>query len=232
MIIDKLVSFLLQRFRGKRLTLPSTLPASAILSNIVQKGLGPYVRGLAVRLRLGKAGKHLFLGRACTILNKGHLRVGSNFYLGGYSYLDCLSVGGVTIGNNVTLREGGWLQLTSRYDNPGQHIVIGDNVYVGPRVILGAGAPITIGDRCQLGANVSLIAENHCYSGDAEIFDQGVRRAGIRLGNDVWVGNNVTILDGVTIGDSVVIGAGSVVTKSIATRSVVAGVPAKVIKTW
>ena len=52
----------------------------------------------------------------------------------------------------------------------------------------------------------------------------------IKIGNDVWIGGNSTILAGVTIRNNVVIGAGSVVTKSINDNSLVAGVPAKVIK--
>lgn len=52
----------------------------------------------------------------------------------------------------------------------------------------------------------------------------------ISVGNDVYIGNNVIILPGVTIGNNVVIGAGAVVTKDIPDNSVVAGVPAKRIK--
>lgn len=53
----------------------------------------------------------------------------------------------------------------------------------------------------------------------------------INVGNDVYFGNNVIVMPGVTIGNNVVIGAGAVVTKNIPDNSVVAGVPAKVIKT-
>lgn len=52
----------------------------------------------------------------------------------------------------------------------------------------------------------------------------------IKVGNNVFFGNNCIILPGVNIGDNVVIGAGSIVTKDIPSNSVVAGVPAKVIK--
>lgn len=52
----------------------------------------------------------------------------------------------------------------------------------------------------------------------------------ITIGNDVYIGNNVIILPGVEIGNNVIIGAGAVITKNIPNNSVVAGVPAKVIK--
>jgi len=52
----------------------------------------------------------------------------------------------------------------------------------------------------------------------------------VDIGNDVWIGANVLILPGVKVGDGVVIGAGAVVTKNIDPFSIVAGVPARVIK--
>jgi len=103
-------------------------------------------------------------------------------------------------------------------------------VYIGPRAVIGAAAKIVIEDRCQIGANVSLIAENHEFGGAGEIFEQGVSQKGIVVERDVWLGNNVTVLDGVRIGSGSVVGAGSVVTKSVPPRSVVVGVPARVIK--
>jgi maltose O-acetyltransferase len=51
-----------------------------------------------------------------------------------------------------------------------------------------------------------------------------------KIGKGVWIMPNVTIAPGVTIGDEVVIATGSVVTKDIPARSMVAGMPAKIIK--
>jgi acetyltransferase-like isoleucine patch superfamily enzyme len=51
-----------------------------------------------------------------------------------------------------------------------------------------------------------------------------------RMGNDVWIGNNVLIMDGVSIGHGAIVGAGSVVTKDVEPYAIVAGVPAKKIK--
>ena len=50
------------------------------------------------------------------------------------------------------------------------------------------------------------------------------------IGNDVWIGNNTLIKDGLTIGDGAIIGMGSVVTKNVEPYSIVAGVPAKIIR--
>jgi len=52
----------------------------------------------------------------------------------------------------------------------------------------------------------------------------------ITIGSDVWIGGNVTVIGGVHIGDNVVVGAGAVLTKDVPANTVVAGVPARVIK--
>jgi acetyltransferase-like isoleucine patch superfamily enzyme len=227
---NRIASILLKRFRGKEVEIAAGLSPSQVVLNLVQKGLGPYLRGLLTRPWVGSATGSLFVGRGCKILNKSLLKIGRNVYIGSYSYLDCLSLGGVNIGDSVTIRENCWLQLTSQYDLPGESITIGNNVYIGPRSILGAAAQLTIGDRCQIGANVSFVAENHDFSGEGDIYDQGVVRKGISIGRDVWMGNNVIVLDGVTVGEGSVIGAGTVLTKSVPARSVVVGVPGRVIR--
>jgi acetyltransferase-like isoleucine patch superfamily enzyme len=228
--MDGIVRMALRRFRGKEVNISPQLSAASVLMHLVQKGLGPFLRGLMVKPFLGRSKGAFFLGRGSKILSKNKLRVGKNVYIGAYGYIDCLSIGGVTLGDNVTIREYCWLQLTSRYENPGESITIGNYVYIGPSAVLGAAAPVVIGDRCQFGANFSLVAENHKFESSGEIFDQGVSRKGIEIGKDVWIGNNVTVLDGVTIGDGAVIGAGTVVTKSVPPRAVVVGVPGRVIK--
>ena len=52
----------------------------------------------------------------------------------------------------------------------------------------------------------------------------------IRIGNDIWIGHNVVIVGNVTIGNGAVLAAGSVVTKDVLPYSIVAGVPARILK--
>ena len=60
--------------------------------------------------------------------------------------------------------------------------------------------------------------------------DELKSNGGVEIGNDVWIGKSSIILSGITIGDGAVIAAGSIVTKDVEPYSVVAGIPAKLIK--
>ena len=86
---------------------------------------------------------------------------------------------------------------------------------------------ITIGDDVLIGQNAVIATLNHAMD-PARRGD--MIPAPVRIGNQVWLGANVTLLPGVTVGDGAVVAAGAVVTKDVPPRTIVAGVPAKVIK--
>lgn len=89
-------------------------------------------------------------------------------------------------------------------------------------------APVTIGDDCFIGPNVSIYTA--CHSTDPVKRNARVEWARpVTIGDNVWLGGSVTILPGVTIGDNVSIGAGSVIVKDIPSNCVAAGNPCRVI---
>lgn len=53
---------------------------------------------------------------------------------------------------------------------------------------------------------------------------------GVVIGNDVWIGTRAVILPGVTVGDGAIIAAGAVVTEAVMPYSIVAGVPARLVR--
>ncbi|KIW69498.1 hypothetical protein PV04_05371 [Phialophora macrospora] len=89
---------------------------------------------------------------------------------------------------------------------------------------------VIIGDRVQMGPNVSIYTVNHSTSvlSRRKYVEYGHP---IRIEDDCWIGGGVTILPGVTVGKGSTVGAGSVVTKSIPPYSVAIGSPARVVKT-
>ena len=121
--------------------------------------------------------------------------------------------------------------VSTSLNNIGSHITIGNNVGIGEYAYLGGAGGLVIGDDCIVGQYFSCHPENHNFSNEQMLIrKQGVTRKGISIGKDCWIGSKVTILDGVEIGNHCVIAAGSVVTKSFGKHSIIAGVPAKKIK--
>lgn len=108
-------------------------------------------------------------------------------------------------------------------------VEIGDYTRIGlHNTIIG---PVKIGSHVNLAQGITVTALNHNFSDAGKRIDeQGVRTNPVKIEDDVWIGTNAVILPGITIGTHSVIAAGAVVTKDVPPHSLVAGVPAKVIK--
>lgn len=85
---------------------------------------------------------------------------------------------------------------------------------------------IELGENFLFAPGTTIISVNHGVNN--EFKDDKTKP--VVIGNNVWFGANVTVLPQVNLGDNVVVGAGSVVTKSFPSNSVIAGNPAKLIK--
>ncbi|MBE6158487.1 MAG: acyltransferase [Firmicutes bacterium] len=124
------------------------------------------------------------------------------------SYIKYLKKHGVTIGDNVTFYEP-------------------NTNYVDTQ----KGFLITIGNNVEITRGVTIITHDYSWSLYKQMTGKIIgSRKKVVIGNNVFIGINTTIMPGVTIGNNVIIGANSVVTKDIPNNSVVAGNPAKYIK--
>ena len=113
------------------------------------------------------------------------------------------------------------------YTDFGKNITIGKNVFFNTGCSFQDRGGITIGDGTMIGMNVTIATLNHGLPLETRNITYP---SPVIIGENVWIGSNATILPGVTIGDNSVVAAGAVVTKDVPENTVVAGVPAKVIK--
>jgi maltose O-acetyltransferase len=115
------------------------------------------------------------------------------------------------------------------YVDYGSHLHVGDRTFVNFGLTALDVAPIRIGADVMMGPNVQLLTPTHPI-------DPEPRRAKweaalpITIGDNVWIGGMAVICPGVTVGANSVIGAGAVVTKDVPPDVVVAGNPARVIR--
>lgn len=110
-------------------------------------------------------------------------------------------------------------------------ITIGDECGFTGAVVV-AETKVTIGDRVLAGGNAQIVdTDFHPLDPDERRrnINAGASRP-ISIGDDVFIGMNSIILKGVTIGDGSVVGAGSVVSQDVPPRTIVAGNPARVVR--
>lgn len=118
--------------------------------------------------------------------------------------------------------------FTPFHTNFGRHIQIGKNVFINHACTFLDLGGIIIEDDVLIGPKVSIITENHPVNpNERKMLDL----KSVIIKQNVWIGANSTILPGITIGENSVVAAGSVVTKDVPANTVVAGIPAKIMKT-
>ncbi|NVK00691.1 MAG: acyltransferase [Oceanospirillaceae bacterium] len=131
---------------------------------------------------------------------------------------------GAQIGKHCVFYPGVWIMT-------GRGLVVGDRVDFARGVLITTDGGVVIGDRTLIGYGAKILSRNHVIPSVGRSFiDSGHVAKKVVIGKDCWIGANSIILPGVRLGDGVVVAAGSVVTKSQASNSIVGGVPAKLIR--
>jgi acetyltransferase-like isoleucine patch superfamily enzyme len=114
------------------------------------------------------------------------------------------------------------------YSEHGLSIRVGRNVFINQGCTLNDIGGIEIGDDVLIGPRVSLITSGHPL--DPNQRRRQIVAAPIVIQRNVWLGAGATVLQGVTVGEDSVVAAGAVVTRDVPSGTLVAGVPAQVVR--
>ncbi len=230
-MIVSLINRIIQNLKGdSSYQIDSNLGYRQILSILVYRGRA-ILKGFYTQLWLRKCSGKLMVGDKVRIQHPSLVQVGRSVIIEEYVSIDALSTTGITIGDNVTIAKHSTIQCTGVIRKLGVGLNIGNDSAIGAYSFIGAQGGVTIGANVIMGPKVSFHAENHNFDDpETPIRLQGESRKGIIVEDDCWIGAGTIILDGVKIEEGCVIAAGSVVTKSVPAFSIMAGVPAKLIR--
>lgn len=133
----------------------------------------------------------------------------------------------IRLGENAVMRCEGTVQLGPGVRvtlGRGARLSIGDGTYITCDSLILVTTSVSIGGRCAISWGVQILDTHfHTIRGDTG-------PEPVTIEDHVWIASNVTILKGVRIGSGAIVASGSVVTKDVPPRSLVGGVPARVIR--
>ncbi len=159
-----------------------------------------------------------------------HIRLGHRAYLDQGVYLHACP-GGIEIGPGTLVMHGAVLHVYNFRGLPHAGIRIGRDSLIGEYCVIRGQGGVTVGDRVYTSPMVQIVAVDHVFDDPARPFvEQGITAQGIVIEDDVWIGSGAVICDGVHVGKGAVVAAGAVVTEDVPPHTVVAGVPARVVR--
>lgn len=182
------------------------------------------------RYSLGEAARNAYALVLTRVFFPGARLVRRPVYFRGRSH--------ATLGAGLTTGYGCRFDLSAP-PSGGPSLVIGPNCSMGDHVHVVASDHVAIGANCLMASKIFISDTSHGrYRGtnqsrpDSDPNQRPLETRPVLIGDNVWIGDNVCILPGVSVGDGAIINANAVVTKDVPPASIVAGVPATVIKRW
>lgn len=139
----------------------------------------------------------------------------------------------ISIGRNVLIRKGARLEAVGPDTAGGPRLIIGDGTAIQFYFHCGAAAGVKIGRNVLMGGRVYITDHDHCFD-DGDLSARESPRltvAPVEICDGAFLGEGCAILKGVRVGKRAVVAANAVVTRDVPDFAVVAGVPAKIIKT-
>lgn len=223
----KLINRIIIKLKNDSFIIDRKIPMSYLLSFFFGK-IRNFVYGTLIFMRT----KRCFIHPSSIIKCRSKIHFGQNLSIDRWCYIDALSSDGIIMGDNISIGKFTTIECTGSLSYLGKGLKIGNNVGLGTRGHYGCAGGIEIGSDTIIGNYVSFHSENHIFNKlDIPIRKQGVSHMGIKIGKNCWIGAKVTFLDGASIGDGCVVAAGAVVRGQFPDNTVIAGVPAKIIKT-
>lgn len=197
-------------------------------------GWVPSIVGIGLRMFAYRLMMHL--QGTVAIENNVRIRFADQIHLANGVYIDQGAYlhacpGGIHIGEDTLVMHHAELHVYNFRDLPRAGISVGCGSLIGEFCVIRGMGGVTIGDRVYLSPMVHIHSNNHVFTDpDVCFIDQGITAQGVTIEDQCWIGAMAVILDGVTVGRCSVVAAGAVVTKDVPPYSLVAGVPARVIR--
>ena len=200
-----------------------------ILASWIPTILGIAIRSVLYRLILNTNG-WVAIENSVRLRFANNIRLHDGVYLDQNTYLHACP-NGIEIGSNSLVMHGAILHVYNFRNLPNAGIKIGTDSLIGEYSVIRGQGGVEIGNRVYTSPFTQIIAVNHVFDDpNLSFVKQGITAVGIVIEDDVWLGSGSIITDGVCIGRGAVVAAGAVVTKDVPPHTVVAGVPARIVK--
>lgn len=231
-MIKNIVNKAAKIYKGSSYEIDESISAMALLGYVTRR-LASLLRGILRGVKFSLDPRALvFIGPGVDLRYKRGISFGRSVVLARGVSINGLAEQGITLGDRVSIGAYSIIESSSVITKMGVGCHIGNDTGIGDFSFIGASGGVWIGNNVIMGQRISFHSENHCFDRtDIPIRMQGVTRKGIRIEDDCWIGANVVFLDGAHVNKGCVVAAGAVVKGVIPPYSVVAGIPAKVIKT-